>query len=92
MDLGVVARQYALPDFAPHAWLASAGAGLGGPAEPVREPRYLYAEVTANPDATLSLHDKTAGQVYLFDLGKASAGQDLPARAGRGERAVDRAP
>ena len=39
--------------------------------------RYLYAEVTANPDATLWLRDMKTGAKYEFDLAQAVMGKEL---------------
>lgn len=82
VDLGVVARTRVLPDFDPEAWLGSPGAGLGGFGEQVKAGRYLYAEVTASPDATLALRDTKTGRRYLFDLNQAVKGRDVAARTG----------
>jgi hypothetical protein len=78
VDLGVVARTYALPEFQPDSWLAAPDAGLGE-VHKAATPRHLYAEVSAGPDATLWLEDSAAGQRYAFELGKAVAGQELAA-------------
>ena len=64
VDLGVVARQYTLPEFAPGEWLASAGAGLGSPAGEGKDGRFLYAEVSASPEATLTLEDRQTGRQH----------------------------
>jgi hypothetical protein len=55
VDLGTVARTYQLPPFEGKRWLSSTGVGLGEPTVPVEGSRYLYAEVSASPDATLTL-------------------------------------
>jgi hypothetical protein len=80
VDLGIVARPYALPDFELDAWLAAPGAGLGERAKRARGSRHLYAEITASPEATLVLSDAKMGREYAFDLGQASAGKELEAR------------
>src|SRR5439155_12114221 len=57
VDLGVVARSYALNEFETEKWLAAAGKGLGERKKPIKNSRYLYADITANPGATLILTD-----------------------------------
>ena len=80
VDLGVVARAYVLGEFDGEAWLHAQDAMLGERRTP-RAHAALYLEVTANPAATLRLED-AAGRAHLFDLGKAVAGNPLPARSG----------
>jgi hypothetical protein len=80
VDLGVVARTYVLEDFPAEAWLASPNPGLGERAKSPKGERYLYVEVTANPGATLSLHDAKTGERYKFELGQAVLGKELEAR------------
>jgi hypothetical protein len=83
VDLGVVARQYVLPEFDGAAWLASTSKGLGGRNKPVKGARHLYAEVTASSEATLRLIDsKAPPPPYEFDLGQVVAGKELEARHG----------
>jgi hypothetical protein len=73
VDLGVVARTYALALFDADSWLAGRGPE-GTPA--------LYAEVTANPSATLWVEETATQQHYAFELSKAVPGQQLEPRAG----------
>ncbi len=80
VDLGVVARRYVLPEFSADAWLAAPGKGLGEHVPPVRGVRELYLEVTASPEATLTLADTKSGKRYEFDLGPAMAGKVVEAR------------
>jgi len=80
VDLGVVARVYALSEFKPDAWLSALGAGLGERDGPPRGGRYLYAEVTASPDGTLTLSDAKTGKRYEFDLSQVVPGKELEAR------------
>jgi len=82
LDLGVIARTFALPDFQPEAWLSSASAGLGERARPLDRAASLYVELTASPSATLRLHDSKTGQRYQFDLSQVKPGQELEARRG----------
>jgi hypothetical protein len=80
VDLGVVARVFQLPVFEPEAWLASPAAGLGESRGLGRGAGFLYAEVSASPEATLTLRDAETGPRYEFDLGKASPGGEPEAR------------
>lgn len=79
VDLGVVAKQYALPQFNAEDWIAAAGKGLGERANPIKGGQHLYAEVTASSQATLTLIDSKAG-TYFFDLGQVAPGKELEAR------------
>jgi hypothetical protein len=74
VDLGVVARAFALPDFDPETWLSASSIGLGEHTQAPKGARYLYVELSASPEATLVLDDKKTGHRYEFDLGKAEAG------------------
>jgi hypothetical protein len=80
VDLGVIARTYALNEFNPDAWLTAPGKGLGERNDPLRGARYLYADVTANPDATLRLRDKKTEMKYEFDLAQTVMGKELEAK------------
>ena len=80
VDLGIVARRYVLPEFSSDAWLAAPGKGLGEQAPRVRGTRHLFLEVTASPEATLTLTDTKSGKRYEFDLGQAMAGKEVEAR------------
>ncbi|MCW5981577.1 MAG: CehA/McbA family metallohydrolase [Bryobacteraceae bacterium] len=77
VDLGVVARSYALAEFNPEAWLASPAAGIGERERPAKGERKLYLELTAAREATLSLHDARTGQTDKFDLSQAASGQPV---------------
>lgn len=86
VDLGVVARSYALPAFDAPAWLATT-AGTSAPADN----RYLYAEVTASREAALTLRDAKSRRTYRFDLAKAGPGEELQSRpAGPAVQLVER--
>ena len=86
VDLGIVARTYALGAFQPESWLASPEAGLGERSEPMPEDRFLYAEVTASREATLWLLDSKTGKRYAFDLGPVAAGKEASPRDGEAVR------
>ncbi len=79
VDLGIVARTYALGEFQPEAWLSSPEAGLGERSQPGPEDRFLYAEVTASREATLWLLDSKSGKRYAFDLGPVAGGKEASA-------------
>jgi hypothetical protein len=79
VDLGVVARTYSLPRFDSKAWLMSALKSLAE-RNPDSEAGFLYAEVSASPDATLVLRDKDSRRAFEFELGQASADRELEAR------------
>jgi hypothetical protein len=80
VDLGVVARTYVLSDFDPEAWLSAPGKGLGERNKPAQGVRHLYAEISANPDAMLTLHDTKTGSRYEFALGQVVSGKELEAQ------------
>jgi hypothetical protein len=84
VDLGVVGRTFALPDFQPEAWLAAPAKGLGEHAVVSPGARYLYAEVIANTNATLTLTDSRTEKQYAFDLSKVVGGSELAATEGGG--------
>jgi len=76
IDLGIIARTYAPKEFDADAWLGAPSAGLGERARPVRGGRYLYAEITASPDATLVLEDAKTGKWYEWELGQVAPGRE----------------
>jgi hypothetical protein len=67
-DLGVVGRTYTLEEFDPQKWLPDPRIGLGDSLNTTVKRRFLYAEVTASPDAKLILRDKRNGTEYAFML------------------------
>jgi hypothetical protein len=77
IDLGVVARTYALPEFQADSWLAAPNVGIGGRDKIPKNARHLYVELTAAHDATLSLVDKKNARTYTFELARVAAGQEL---------------
>lgn len=84
VDLGEVGRTFVLPDFHPDAWLDSPAAGLGEREERATSAPYLYVEVSANSNATLTLRDSKSGNRWAFDLSAVVPGKELAA-AGRRE-------
>ena len=81
VDLGLVARRYQLPPFDSESWLSAPGIGLGESPALGAGAGYLYVEVSASPDATLTLRDLRTSRQYEFDLRQAAAGQEVEARA-----------
>ena len=79
VDLGLVARTYVLGDFDANAWLSAPAKGLGERSKPAQGARYLYAEITASPDAMLTLVDAKTGGRYRFTLGQVVPGKELEA-------------
>ena len=69
-DLGVVARTYQLAEFDAAGLIASPVVGIGEEETLGQGARYLYAEVSASPEATLTLRDRETGRAYEFDLGR----------------------
>jgi hypothetical protein len=80
VDLGVVARTFALSAFDPEAWLSTPRKGLGEANEPARDLHYLYVELTASPGATLTLADARTHKKYEFDLRSVVPDKELQAR------------
>lgn len=80
VDMGVVVRQYVLPKFAANDWLAAPGKGLGERNKPIKGEPFLYAEVTASSEATLTLSDTKTGRRFEFDLGQVAPGKELDGR------------
>ena len=78
VDLGVVARQYSLRQFDQRQWLASSAFGLGEPPEE-GSTAFLYAEVSAAPDAVLTLRRRGGDRKYEFDLARAASGEPVEA-------------
>ncbi len=71
VDLGVVARCYQLARFEPEKWLEDKRYALGQQEAP--DARFLYAEVTASREATLTLEDKQSHRQWTFDVASAEA-------------------
>jgi hypothetical protein len=91
VDLGVVARTFALPDFDPETWLAASSVGLGEHTQAPKRTRHLYVELSASPEATLVLDDTKTGRRYDFDLGQVAAGGEIEGtRAGARVEVLER--
>ncbi len=80
IDLGVIARSFVPGQFDPEVWLTAPGAGLGGRQQPPVGNRHLYTEISASPEATLTLRDSISGKTYLFEMRDAKPGTELEAR------------
>jgi hypothetical protein len=80
IDLGVVARTYALGTFEHEAWLRSPAPGLGEHAPDTKGSSYLYAELAATPDATLILSDTKTAARYEFPLRETADGKEVKAK------------
>jgi hypothetical protein len=77
VDLGIVARTFALPNFDPQTWLAAPVVGLGEQPQPPKDSRDLYVELAANPEATLVLSDTKTGHRYEFNLDQPAPGREI---------------
>lgn len=55
VDLGTISRVYAVPAFAPETWLSAPVQGWGEQEIPHEKVNELFLDVTASPDATISL-------------------------------------
>lgn len=82
VDLGVVARTFVLEDLSSEAWLSSPRKGLGNRNPPLRGAHHLYVEMTAAPDATLTLRDAKTGRQYLFEINRVVPGQEVEGEPG----------
>jgi len=82
VDLGIMCRTYARGEFQPDAWLKAESAGVGERGQSLKGAQHLFTEVTANPEATLTVRDTKTGAQYDFDLTRATPGQEIEARQG----------
>jgi hypothetical protein len=85
VDLGIIARSFVLPEFRPAEWLASVTAGRGERRRRVLAGRELYLEITANPEATLTLSDGSGNRRFAFDLSRVNE-TGIPAEQGQEAR------
>jgi len=72
IDLGVIARRYAVPAFDPEAWLRSEVRGWGEDADDGRETS-LVLDVSSAPDATLSVAGRSVDMGELYRSGSAAS-------------------
>ncbi len=77
VDLGIIARRYAVPAFDPDRWLEDQPRGWGEEAAPPQLITQLLLDVTANPDATLRVDEREVDlrPVYEDGQGQSADGQ-----------------
>jgi hypothetical protein len=75
VDLGIIARTYAIPAFDPDTWLSEETAGLGEPPPTETAPTQLIVDVTANPDATLSVAGQEVPLAPAYEKGTARSSE-----------------
>lgn len=71
VDLGTLARKYAVPAFDPDTWLADAAPGLGEADDEAA--KSLIVDVTASPDATLDVAGHAVPMESLYNTGKSKS-------------------
>ncbi len=72
IDLGVIARRYAIPAFLPQQWLEAQPKGWGEEADGAQTSAQLFLDVTASPDATLRVNE---WQIELSPVYEEGGGQ-----------------
>jgi len=77
VDLGIIARKYAVPAFDPQMWLDGQPKGWGEEQMADADLGELHLDITASPDATLVVdnHDVHLGPVYAAGEGTSADGQ-----------------
>jgi len=77
IDLGVIARRYAIPAFESEPWLKDQALGCGEEVAPLKATAQLLLDVTASPDATLRVDKREVdlGPVYVDGLGQSPDGE-----------------
>ncbi len=73
VDLGTLARKYAVPAFDPETWLDDEAPGLGERVSSDTE-KSLIVDVTASPDATLKVDGHAVPMESLYDTGESKSG------------------
>jgi hypothetical protein len=77
VDLGIIARRYAVPAFDPDTWLAGSGIRAplpaAAPSEPLAE---LFLDIAAAPDATLVVGDHAVPLRGVLEQGKGRSTDD----------------
>jgi len=71
VDLGTIARQYAVPSFIPDEWLAAPVVGWGEEPTPLEPARQVILDVTASADATLQVAGRPVPMQQVFQDGSA---------------------
>jgi hypothetical protein len=70
VDLGVIARCYAVPAFDPESWLEGQPKGWGEETPPPQPITQLLLDVTASPDATLQVADHQVDLRSVYEDGQ----------------------
>jgi hypothetical protein len=70
VDLGIIARRYAVPAFDPGRWLEGQPKGLGEDPLPQQPTAQLMLDVTASPDATLHVNDRQVDLCPVYEGGQ----------------------
>ncbi|HUW10812.1 MAG TPA: CehA/McbA family metallohydrolase, partial [Anaerolineae bacterium] len=73
VDLGIIARRYAVPAFDPEEWLADRPQGWGEEPPPEGPASQLLLDVTASPDATLRVAGSEIELAYAYEQGEAAS-------------------
>lgn len=79
IDLGIIARRYAIPAFDPDAWLGGDGITRELPAPDPAAVKELFLDITATADATLRAGDSTVPLRAAYD-GAAATSEDRRVR------------
>jgi len=73
VDLGTIARRYAVPSFVPEEWLAAPVAGWGEEPIPLEPTRQVILDVTASADAILQVAGRAVPMQQVFQAGSATS-------------------
>ena len=73
VDLGTIARRYAVPSFVPEEWLAAPVAGWGEEPVPLEPTRQVILDVTASADATLQVAGRPVPMQPVLQDGSAAS-------------------
>ncbi|MGQ9632390.1 MAG: CehA/McbA family metallohydrolase [bacterium] len=74
IDLGIIARKYALPSFDPQAWLEELIQGWGEEKKPDEPSSELFLDVTAADGATLNVAGHEVEMKEVYERGGAKSG------------------
>lgn len=77
VDLGTVTRKYAPPQFEPDSWLRDEARGCGEEALPPAPTSQFLIDVTASPDATVSVGPRDVDLRLVYDQGAAKSHDGL---------------
>jgi hypothetical protein len=73
VDLGTIARKYAVPAFVPEEWLGAPVVGWGEEPTPLEPTRQVILDVTASADATLQVAERAVPLAPVFQDGAAQS-------------------